>query len=171
MSMTDDLLFIKHFHRRRAQTALQHAYAAMIAARDAEVQAQHASATFNAHAAKQEHAMFAGLCARQVHVRDLLDANQSIAGLRAQQREHADAVKRAGAAHDKAREARAASAGGLHQAERVVTKFDELLRKERAQRMRALEASEEREFEDVVGRAVGGREREDGEIATEVGYV
>lgn len=155
MSMTDDMLFIKNFHRRRAQTALQRDYVAMMAARDAEIRAQHARDAFHARAAQQELAMFAALCERQVHVRDILDANQDVAALRAQQRDYADAVTRADTAHQKARETRAASAERLRHAERIVTKFDELVRREHDQRARDAERREELELEDVAHRVVG----------------
>ncbi|NBQ90257.1 MAG: type III secretion protein [Betaproteobacteria bacterium] len=87
MAIVDELLYIKTFRERQAETALHRSRQDLRLAHDMEKRAQEQRDAFAQSAVAQEDRWYRELCSRIVRVRDIDDLHSSIAGLRRTQQE------------------------------------------------------------------------------------
>lgn len=158
MAMVDELLFIKEFRERKAETELQRSRARLSAAVQAERQAQDTLETFVAHASAEELRMYQELCARIVKLRDIQNVHGEVAALRLQEQAHAQALTERQQQHVQAREGFDTDTRKMRDASTAREKFVELARNFRMLAAREAERKEELELEELASVV---REREE----------
>ena len=161
MAMIEDLLFIKTFRERKAETELQKSRAALVLAQLAQQQAQLSLDEYVAYATQQEQEWFEGLYARLVKPRDITAVHQDVAILRAEERAHEEDLTQATSTHDRARDHMHQSTVQLREASMARQKFVELARAHHLLIAQEAERKEELELEEVASIR---REREDWEV-------
>ena len=158
MAMIDELLFIKEFRERKAETELQKSRAQLGSAVQAERQAQDELEQFVAHATAEELRMFNDLCSRIVKLRDINDVHTEIAALKQQEMSHEDELKVRQQQHVQAREHFDTSTRKMREASTAREKFVELARNFHVLAAREAERKEELELEELASVV---REREE----------
>jgi type III secretion protein O len=88
MAMIDELLFIKEFRERKAETELQKSRARLSAAVQAENEAKTALERFIEHSTAEELRLFDDLCRRVVKLRDINDVHTEVAALKYKEQAH-----------------------------------------------------------------------------------
>jgi type III secretion protein O len=161
MAMIEDLLFIKTFRERKAETELQKSRAALVLAQAAQQQAQLSLDEYIAYAKAQEQKWFEGLYERLVKPREITAVQQDVAILRAEERVHEEDLINAKSQHDRARDHMHVSTVQMREASTARQKFVELARAHHLLIAQEAERKEEVELEEVASIR---REREDWEV-------
>lgn len=164
MAMIDELLFIKEFRERKAETELQKSRAQLSSAAQAERQAQSELEQFIAHASAEELRMFNDLCSRIVKLRDINDVHTEIAALKQQEMSREEQLKSRQQQHVQAREYFDTSTRKMREASTAREKFVELARNFHLLAARETERKEELELEELSS-VVREREEWGGERA------
>jgi type III secretion protein O len=159
--MIEDLLFIKTFRERKAETELQKSRATLVLAQVAEKQAQSSLDEYIAYATQQEQQWYEGLYARLVKPRDIMAVHQDVAILRAEERAHEEDLAQAKHKHNQALDHMHQSTVNLREASTARQKFVELARAHHLLAAQEAERKEELELEEVASIR---REREDWEV-------
>lgn len=158
MAMVDELLFIKEFRERKAETELQKSRARLATAVQAERQAEQALQDFIAQASAQELRLYQDLCSRVVKLRDIQDVQGEVASMRQREQEHAQALAQRQQQHAQAREGFDTDTRRMREASTAREKFVELARNFHMLAAREAERKEELELEELASVV---REREE----------
>lgn len=164
MKMIDELLFIKEFRERKAETELQKSRVRLSTAAQAERDAEKTLQDFIAHATTEELRLFQDLCSRIVKLRDINDVHTEVAALKQQEMSHAEELKARQQQHVQARENFDTSTRKMRDASTAREKFVELARNFHILETREAERKEELELEEVAS-IVREREEWSGEAA------
>lgn len=163
--MIDQLLEIKTFREKKAQTLLVKERLRLAQAQSSESQAEEALNRFVEQAERQELHWYRELCARVVRVGEITRVHEQVAALRVSEREHAERLEAARQAHREAVSAFDSSYQGYRTACTTREKFEELLRQEIQRESAEFERREEAELEELYGNL---RDRFDEEASAHV---
>jgi type III secretion protein O len=158
MAMIDELLFIKEFRERKAETELQKSRARLSAAVQAEQEAKATLERFIEHATAEELRMFADLCSRVVKLRDINDVHSEVAALKYKEQAHQQELEGRQKQHVQARDDFDGSTRKMREASTAREKFVELARNFHWLAAREAERKEELELEELASVV---REREE----------
>lgn len=158
MAMVDQLLFIKTFRERQAETVLQRSRLSLAQAHQLEEQAQHELERFIAQATEDELRWYRQLCERVVKLRDIEDVQTDVAILRAEEAERARARDAATQQREQAQSAFTQASQQMKEASTARNKFEELARQHHALVAKEVERKEDLELEELAGIV---REREE----------
>lgn len=158
MTMIDELLFIKKFRERKAETELQKSRMQLSSAVNSELQAEQVLSKFIEHANNEELRMFADLCSRIVSLRDITDVHAEVSSLKTQELGHRDELQARRNQHVQAREIFDVDTRKMREASTAREKFGELARNHRMLIARETERKEELELEELASIV---REREE----------
>ena len=164
MKMIDELLFIKEFRERKAETELQKSRVRLSTAAQAERDAEKTLQDFIAHATAEELRLFDDLCSRIVKLRDINEVHTEVAGLKYKEQAHAQALDQRQQQHVQARQDFDQSTRKMRDASTAREKFVELARNFQIMETREAERKEELELEEVAS-IVREREEWSGESA------
>jgi type III secretion protein O len=164
MKMIDELLFIKEFRERKAETELQKSRVRLSTAAQAERDAEKTLQDFIAHATAEELRLFDDLCSRIVKLRDINEVHTEVAGLKYKEQAHAQALDQRQQQHVQARQDFDQSTRKMRDASTAREKFVELARNFHIMETREAERKEELELEEVAS-IVREREEWSGESA------
>ena len=151
MAMIDELLFIKTFRERKAETALQRSRLVLVDAQRQEDNARQTLERFIEQATEDELRWYRELCARLVKQHDIEVVQQDVAIQRAEEQAHLRELEAAAAAHVSAQAAFNQATAVLRDASTSRSKFDELARLHHDAAAREAERVEELELEEVAG--------------------
>ena len=151
MGMVHQLLFIKDFHQKKAEMALQTARMSLQAAKHQEEQANNTLATFQEHAKREELSWFEDLCSRLVKVRDIQMVQADVAQLRATENMHLQNLQQAQQHHMQASDTHQEANHAKKEADKVREKFTELVRLQDLTDANEVERKEELELEELSG--------------------
>lgn len=150
MSMFGELLSIKTFRESKAEQAVRRQRQTLADAEAGERERQQALANFRQYAVEHERALYADLCRRIVHLRDIEDVQQSVVGLRGEEASHEERVREAARLCVQERE-RLAGCKAVHdEAARARQKFVELAQAHADEQIRAQEQKEDAELEEAA---------------------
>lgn len=161
MAMVDQLLFIKTFRERQAETVLQRSRLSLAQAHQLEEQAQQELERFIAQATEDELRWYRQLCERVVKLRDIEDVQTDVAILRAEEAERARARDAATQQREQAQSAFTQASEQMKEASTARNKFEELARQHHALVAKEVERKEDLELEELAGIV---REREEVDI-------
>ena len=151
MAMIDELLFIKTFRERKAETALQRSRLVLVDAQRQEDTARQTLERFIEQATEDELRWYRELCARLVKQHDIEVVQQDVAIQRAEEQAYLRELEAAAAAHVSAQAAFNQATTVLRDACTSRSKFDELARLHHDTVAREAERVEELELEEVAG--------------------
>lgn len=157
MSILGELLGIKTFRERKAETVVVRAHGEVVVRHQEKDAAAEALTVWRDEAWARELALYGDLCTRVVRVRDIENVQQEVAGFRLVEQEREHQLDTAGRALEAAREAMSRASEALVQASRTKEKFLELAGDYDEEMRREAEHREDLELEEVAGMA---RERE-----------
>jgi type III secretion protein O len=160
MSVFDELLAIKRFREGQAELAVARQRRRMVEADAAREQAKIALESYQRQAYEHEQAMYGELYQRLVRVREIEQVLESVAQLRAGERDHEAALKKAVEMLEEETRNLQSRRDDHQQAVRMTGKFVELARVYLDEFLKALEQKEDLEMEEAVTVA---RDREDWE--------
>lgn len=158
MTMINELLFIKEFRERKAETELQTSRARLSSAAHAEREAEQLLETFIAHATQEELRMYEDLCSRVVRPRDITDVHTEVSYLKAQEIGHRQDLESRQQQLEQARVVFNDSTRKMRDASTAREKFGELARTHHTLMAREAERKEELELEELASIV---REREE----------
>lgn len=158
MAMVDELLYIKSFRERQAETAMQRSRTELRLAHEAEDQARTERDDFARQAEEDELRWYHELCERLVKVRDIEDVQHAVAALRLREAEFEQALVNREQEREQAQHGFKAATDHLKQASTARSKFQELAREHHLAVSREAERKEELELEELAGVV---REREE----------
>jgi type III secretion protein O len=158
MTMIDELLFIKEFRERKAETELQKSRLQLRLAVSAEQEAEQTLNDFIEHATQEEFRMFEDLCSRIVNPRDITDVHAEVSALKAQELSHREGLLTRQQQHMQARQVFDVDTRKMRDASTAREKFGELARTHRVSVAREAERKEELELEELASIV---REREE----------
>lgn len=158
MAMVDQLLFIKTFRERQAETVLQRSRLSLAQAHQLEEQAQLELERFIAQATEDELRWYRQLCERVVKLRDIEEVQTDVAILRAEEAERARARDAATQQREQAQSAFTQASQQMKEASTARNKFEELARQHHALVAKEAERKEDLELEELAGIV---REREE----------
>ena len=162
MAILDELLFIKTFREKKAETVLQKSRGALLEAHRREDLADSTLTRFVDQAVLDEDRWYRALCARTVLLRDIAEVQQDVAILRATEQVHAKALDQARSVRESAAAANVKATAALREASAVRQKFVELARTYNEALGREAERKEELEMEEVASVV---RERDEWTVA------
>lgn len=160
MSVFDELLAIKRFRENQAELAVARQRRRMVEADEAREQARIALETYQRQAQEHEQAMYSDLCQRLVRVREIEQVLESVALLRAGERDHEKTLQQAVEKLEQEVRELTSRRDQHQQAVRMTGKFVELARVYLDAFLKALEQKEDLEMEEAASVA---RDREDWE--------
>ena len=158
--MIGQLLRIKSFREKKAETEMLKSRHLLARAQQEEVEAEEALQAYRTHADREERRLYQELCSRVVKLSQITGVQQEVACLRHAELAHEDALTAAERARHDASERFNHSLDGYQRASSARQKFEELLRLESAREGGELEKKEEAEMEELSGHL---RERDDQE--------
>jgi len=158
MAMLDELLFIKEFRERKAETELQKSRLRLGSAAQAEREAEKTLQTYVEQATAEEIRLYADLCVRIVKPRDIADVQGEVAAMRLQEMQHQQALESAEQQHVMAKDDFQVSTRKMRDASTAREKFVELARTHHMLEARESERIEDLELEEVASIV---REREE----------
>lgn len=149
--MLHQLLFIKDFHKKKAEMTLQKARLQLLEAQQREQKSKDTLQTFQSEAERAERAWFEALCSRIVKVRDIHNVHADVAQLRATEQLHIQNWQQAQQEHTQASASHQQATSDKKEADQVCEKFVELVK--RHDQIQAIEAErkEELELEELNG--------------------
>ena len=157
MSVFDDLLSIKRFREHQAEVALAGQRQRYLLAQQNETAARERLQQFKEWAQQQECRLYRELCSRVVQVRDIENVLQEVAGLRAGEQDHEEALTQA--RQQVETESQSLTRHREHQqASRSTEKFVELAARHLDEHLQILEQKEDLELEEA---ALQMRDREE----------
>ncbi len=165
MSIFVDLLRIKDFRERKAETELVRSRLSMSEATVALAQATEELDRFRSYSDRRERELYAALCERIVRLRDIEDVQWVVTDLRSGERSREEQQAAAAKARDTAASALAQASDTHRLASRSKEKFVEIARSFDEERLRELQRLEDLEMEEVRGVAREREEREEWELA------
>ncbi len=151
MSMLYQLLFIKDFHKKKAEMTMQKARMVMQEAKRQEEQAQDTLQTFQTEAERAERTWFDALCSRVVKVRDIHNLHADVAQLRATEQMHVQNWQQAQKDHVQASASHKQATTEKKEADQVCEKFIELVQRHDQMLATEAERKEELELEELNG--------------------
>lgn len=158
MAMLDELLFIKEFRERKAETELQKSRMRLGAAEQIEREAEKTLQAYVEQAIAEELRLYADLCVRIVKPRDIADVQGEVAAMRLQEMQHQQALESAEQQHVLAKDDFQLSTRKMRDASTAREKFVELARNHHMLEARESERKEDLELEEVASIV---REREE----------
>jgi type III secretion protein O len=158
--MIGQLLRIKNFREKKAETEMLKSRHLLARAQQQEAEAGEALEAYRTHADSEERRLYRELCSRVVRLSQITGVQQEVACLRHAELAHEDTLAAAERAHHDASERFNHSLDGYQRASSARQKFEELLRLELERDSGLLEKKEEAEMEELSGRL---RERADHE--------
>ncbi len=158
MAMIDELLFIKEFRERKAETELQKSRARLAAAALSEREAEKALQEFVAFAQAEELRLFDDLCRRIVKLRDINEVHTEVAALKHRELSHEQELQARQQQHTQARDVFDVDTRRMRDASTARQKFVELARNFHMLAAREAERKEELELEELASVV---REREE----------
>lgn len=158
MAMVDELLYIKTFRERQAETALQRSRTDLRLAHEAEDLARDERDDFARQAEEDELRWYRELCERLVRVRDIEDVQLAVAGLRQREVLLQQALEEREREREQSQQRFHDASDHLKQASTARNKFEELAREHHLAVSREAERKEELELEELAGVV---REREE----------
>jgi type III secretion protein O len=158
MSMIDQLLYIKDFRERQAETAMQKSRLVLTEAHRAEDEAQQELDRFVQQAQEDERAWYQALCERVVKLRDIEDVQTDVAILRAEEAQRAKELDQAQQARVQAQSSFNLATQALREASTARSKFEELADRHHEALNKEAERKEDLELEELAGVV---REREE----------
>lgn len=153
MSIFDELLDIKAFRERKAETAVVRARGEVTLRHRQMEAAEQALVAWRDEAVARELALYGDLCARLVRVRDIENVQQEVAGFRHVEFEREQDVERAQNTLDEARQVMSRASEALVQANRAKEKFIELAADYADEVRREAERREDLEMEEAASMA------------------
>ena len=164
MAMVDELLFIKEFRERKAETELQKSRARLGVAAQSERQAEQTLQEHIDRAWAEELRLYAELCARIVKPREIADVQQHVAQMRVEEMAHQQRLEQAQEQHKAAQDDFQLSTRKMREASTAREKFVELARTHHMLVAREAERKEDLELEELAS-VVREREEWGGEPA------
>lgn len=158
MAMIDELLFIKEFRERKAETELQKSRARLGFAAQSERSAEAVLQEHIERAWAEELRLYADLCARVVKPREIADVQQDVAQMRMQEATHQQSLEQAQEQHRAAQDDFQLSTRKMREASTAREKFVELARTHHMLAAREAERKEDLELEELASVV---REREE----------
>jgi hypothetical protein len=149
MAMIDELLFIKEFRERKAETELQTSRSRLGAAAHAEREAEKTLQAYAAQAMAEELRLYADLCVRIVKPRDISDVQGEVAAMRIQELQHQQELEAAEKNHELALDHFQLSTRKMREASTAREKFVELARTHHMLEAREAERKEDLELEEL----------------------
>jgi type III secretion protein O len=165
MSVFVELLRIKEFREKKAETELVRSRLGMAEAAAALELAQMELVRYRDFSDRRERELYSALCERIVRLRDIEDVQWSVGELRGGERSREEQEAAAAKARDQAASVLAQAADTHRVALRTKEKFVELARSFDEERVRELQRLEDMEMEEVRGVAREREEREEWEHA------
>lgn len=150
MSIFNDLLDIKAFRERKAETEVMRARGEVQLRKQAHQATVAALDAWRAEAVERELALYRELCARIVKLRDIENVQQEVGGFRQTEQVRERAVEEAVAAVEVARDELSQAAGRLLEATRMKEKFVELAGDYDDELRREAERREDLEMEEAA---------------------
>lgn len=150
MGVFRELLSIKTFRESKAEQAVRRQRQALADAQTREQERQQALERFRQHAVEQERVLYADLCRRIVHLRDIEDVQQSVADLRVQEVRHEEGVRAAAREREQEHTLLTGCKAVLDEAARAKQKFVELAQAHADEQLQALERKEDAELEEAA---------------------
>jgi len=163
-AMVDQLLFIKEFREQKAETELQKSRVRLAEAHRVEDETQRTRDEFFEFSRREELRWYDDLCSRLVTVRDITHVQEDVAGLRATERGHDEALEKAAAQRAQAQAHFAGATQTRRDAQAAREKFVEIATSFHALAAKEAERREELELEELAG------QRRDREEWGEAGY-
>jgi Type III secretion protein YscO len=151
MSMLHQLLFIKDFHKKKAEMTLLKARMLLQEAQRQEQKAQETLQSFQTEAERAERAWFEALCSRVVKVRDIHNVHADVAQLRATEQMHVQNWQQAQKEHTQASASHKQATSEKKEADQVCEKFVELVHRHEQMQANEAERKEELELEELNG--------------------
>jgi type III secretion protein O len=158
MAMVDELLFIKEFRERKAETDLQKSRARLGVAAQSERSAEQVLQAHIEQSLAEELRLYADLCARIVKPRDIANVQQDVADMRTQEMAHQQNLETAQQQHRVAQDDFQMSTRKMREASTAREKFVELARTHHMLVAREAERKEDLELEELASVV---REREE----------
>jgi|SRR5690554_888774 len=150
MLIFDELLDIKRFRERKAETVVIQARGEMVLKHQEKDRAEMALATWREEAIERERALYADLCARVVRLRDIENVQQEETGFRHVENTREEALSLAEKQLVEAREQMERASSALVAANRNTEKFIELADDYAAELRSESERKEELEMEEAA---------------------
>ena len=163
--MINQLLRIKTFREKKAETEMLKSKVALAKAQADEAQAQRALQEYIEQAMREEHRLYAELCSRVVRLREITRVQEEVVCLKLGEQARQDALASAQKVHLNALDVFQSSADLYRIACSARQKFDELLRIETARVDKELEQKEESELEELAGQLRDRLEHDEVEYA------
>jgi type III secretion protein O len=145
------LLRIKTFREKKAETEMLKSKVALAKAQADEAQAQRALREYIEQATLEERRLYAELCSRVVRLREITRVQEEVVCLKLGEQARQDALVLAEKAHLNALDVFQSSSNFYRTACSARQKFDELLRIETARVDKEFEQKEESELEELAG--------------------
>lgn len=164
MAMVDELLFIKKFRERKAETELQKSRVRLGVAAQSERTAEQVLQAHIERAWAEELRLYADLCARIVKPRDIADVQQDVAQMRMEEMTHQQSLAQAQEQHKSAQDDFQLNTRKMREASTAREKFVELARTHHLLVAREAERKEDLELEELAS-VVREREEWGGETA------
>ena len=158
MAMIDELLFIKKFRERKAETELQKSRARLGAAALSEKEAETVLQGHIEQSLAEELRLYADLCVRIVKPRDIADVQGEVAAMKMQEISHQQSLETAQQQHVVAQDDFQLSTRKMRDASTAREKFVELARNHHILVAREAERKEDLELEELASVV---REREE----------
>lgn len=149
--MIGQLLRIKSFREKKAETEMLKSRNLLGRAQQQEAEAEQVLDAYREHADSEERRLYRDLCSRVVRLSQITGVQQEVACLRQTELAHADALAAATRAHHDASDRFNQSLDGFQRASSARQKFEELLRLESEREYSAHEKKEEAELEEQSG--------------------
>ena len=150
MGVFRELLSIKAFRESKAEQAVRRQRQTLAEAQAREQERQQALERFRQYAIDQEQGLYADLCSRIVHLRDIEDVQQSVADLRVQAVRHEDSVREAARESEQESTRLKECKAALDAAARAKQKFVELAQVHADEQLQAAERKEDAELEEAA---------------------
>lgn len=158
--MIGQLLRIKAFREKKAETEMLKSRLLLARAKAAEAEAARALDEYAQNALREERRMYEQLCSQVVRLRQITEVQQEVACLKQGELAREEALLAAERAHRDALDEFNLSLDGYRKASAARQKFDELLQQETVREGQVQEKKEESELEELAGQL---RDRDDHE--------
>ena len=149
--MIDQLLRIKTFREKKAETEMLKNKLLLAQAKTAETEAEHVLADYVDFSNREEIRWYQDLCSRVVRLREITQVQEGVAGLKARELEYQQALAQAHKAHLDAVDVFNTSYDLYRGASIAREKFDQLLQIEMLRESKEAERKEELELEELAG--------------------
>jgi type III secretion protein O len=149
--MINQLLRIKTFREKKAETEMLKSKVALAKAQSDEAQAQRVLQEYKEQATREEHRLYTELCSRVVRLREITRVQEEVVCLKLGEMARQDALASAQKVHLNALDVFQSSSDIYRTACAARQKFDELLRVETARVDKEFEQKEESELEELAG--------------------